>query len=120
MAKEIYSSLNFTAAKNGASIAFDGSFSLTMAGNEMINRTQVIGTSSETLNFGDIAGSPGRVIIKNLDPTNYVIIGGDSGLTVFSIVLLPGQFATFQPTTGTIYAQADTADVRIQTLASEA
>ena len=120
MADIINNSLTFNADKNGAKIEFANSFKLVQAGDEFLSTTQVIGTSAETLNLGDITGAPGAVVIKNLDATNFVEIGGDSGLTVFKLKILPGQHAAFQPTSATIYAEADTADVRIQILATEA
>ena len=119
MANEIYSSMQFTARKNGAESAFASSFNLTMTGNEMVQSTQSIGTSAETINLGEITGAPGVFIIKNLDSTNFVEIGGDSGLTVFKLKLLPGQFHAFQPSSATIYAKADTAAVRVQVIATE-
>ena len=120
MANEIRSSVNFSAIKGGAKVAISSSFNLTMAGSEMVQATQSIGTSSETLNLGDITGIPGAIVIKNLDATNYIEIGGDTGLTVFKIKLLAGQFVAFQPTSATIYAKANTAAVRVQIIATEA
>lgn len=119
MANEIYASVSANARKNGAEIAFSSSHNLTMTGDDFTNATQVIGTSAETLNLGDITGAPGMLIIKNLDATNFIEIGGDSGLTVFKLKLLPGQFHFFQPSSSTLYAKADTADVRVQIIATE-
>lgn len=119
MAKEIFASLSYAARKSGAAIEFDGTFNTDMSGDDIINATQVIGTSSETLNLGEISGAPGSLVIKNLDATNFVTIGGDSGLTVFSLKIPAGKFAFIQPTSGTIYAKADTAAVRVQILAAE-
>ena len=119
MANEISSSINFKAAKSGAKTAINSSFNLTMTGNEMVQSTQSIGTTAETLNLGDITGAPGALIIKNLDATNFIEIGGDSGLTIFKITVKKGQFAAFQPSSATIYAKADTAAVRIQIIATE-
>lgn len=119
MANEIFASVQFAARKNGADISASSSFNLTMTGDDMLNQTQVIGTTAELVSFGDITGAPGLVIIKNLDATNYVEIGGDSGLTVFKLKLLPGQYHQFQPSSATMYAKANTADVRIQVIATE-
>ena len=91
-----------------------------MTGSEMTQHTQSIGTTAETLSLGDITGVPGAIVIKNLDATNYIELGGDSGLTVFKIKLLAGQFVAFQPTAATIYAKANTAAVRVQIVATEA
>lgn len=119
MANEISSTINFKAAKSGAKVALNSSFNLTMTGGDMVQSTQSIGTSAETINLGDITGAPGAIIIKNLDSTNFIEIGGDSGLTVFKMKLLAGQFAAFQPSSATIYAKADTAAVSVQIIATE-
>lgn len=119
MANEIYSSLTLRASKNGAKVSFSESFRADMANNEMIQSTQVIGTTAEEINIGDIAADMAAVVIKNLDATNYIEIGGDSGLTVFKIKLMPGQFCIFRPTNLSIYAKANTADVRVQVVAIE-
>lgn len=119
MANEIYASIQATARKNGAEVAINTSFNLTMTGDGMFNATQSIGTTAETVSFGDITGAPGMVIVKNLDDTNFVELGGDSGLTVFKTKLLAGQWCMFQPTSGTMYAKADTAAVRVQVIATE-
>lgn len=107
------------ASKNGANIAISSSFNLTMTGDDMVQSTQIIGTSAELVTFGDITGAPGLVIIKNVDPTNFLELGGDSGLTVFKTKLLPGQFTIFQPSSATLYAKADTASVRLIVIATE-
>lgn len=119
MANEIYESLSFTARKNGAEIGISTSNRVTMTGDELVNVTQVVGTTAELVSFGDITGAPGEVVIKNLDATNYIEIGGDSGLTVFKTKLLPGRFTVFQPSSATLYAKANTADVRIQLITTE-
>jgi hypothetical protein len=119
MASEIYESISFTARKNGAEISISSSNNVTMTGDDLVNVTQVIGTAAELVGFGDITGAPGEVVIKNLDATNYIELGGDSGLTVFKTKLLPGRFTVFQPSSATLYAKANTADVRIQIIATE-
>lgn len=119
MADEIYESIQFTARKNGAEISMSSSNSVTMAGDDFVNLTQVIGTTAELVSFGDITGAPGEVLIKNLDATNFIELGGDSGLTVFKTKLLPGRFTIFQPSSATLYAKADTAAVRVQIIATE-
>lgn len=119
MANEIYESISFTARKNGAEISIASSNQVTMTGDDLVSITQVIGTTAELISFGDITGAPGEVVIKNLDATNYIEIGGDSGLTVFKTNLLPGRFTVFQPSSATLYAKANTADVRVQIIATE-
>jgi len=118
MANEIYESVNFTARKNGAEISISSSTNVTMTGDDLVNVTQVIGTTEEIVGFGDITGAPGAVIIKNLDATNFVQLSA-TGQTGFVIKLLPGRFTVFQPASATLYAIADTAAVRIQIIATE-
>ena len=92
-----------TASKSGAKVSFSEAFNLTMTGADMLQGTQNIGTSAELVTFGDITGAPGVVIIRNTDATNFIELGGDSGLTVFKTKLLAGQFTVFQPSSATLY-----------------
>lgn len=120
MANEVYASVRVTANKSGAKSEISTTFRANMTGDDMLQATQVIGTTSELVSFGDITGAPQQVVIKNLDSTNFVELGGDSGLTVFKLKLLAGQTTLIQPSSATLYAKADTADVRIQVIAVEA
>lgn len=120
MANEITQTIQITALKNSALVTLSTTKKITMSGDDMVQGTQTIGTAAEVLVLGDITGAPSQLAIKNLDATNFVEIGGDSGLTVFKIRVLPGETILIRPTSGTIYAQADTADVRVQILATEA
>lgn len=120
MANEIYTSLELTARKNGATITARASGNQDMSGDDLIQTTQVIGTSSEAVSFGEITGAPAQVMIQNLDSTNFVEIGGDSGLTVFKLKIKPGKAILISPSSGTMYAKADTAAVRILIVAAEA
>lgn len=120
MANEIFASIQLTATKTNANVNLTATFNQDMTGSNMVQATQLIGTSAETISFGDISGAPTQVLIRNLDPTNFVEIGGDSGLTVFKLKLLAGKSMLIPPSSGTIYAKADTAAVRVQIVATEA
>lgn len=120
MANEIYTSVQLTARKNGATITSTASGNQTMTGDDMIQGTQVIGTTAELVSFSDITGAPSQVMIQNLDATNFVEIGGDSGLTVFKLKILAGKAILISPSSATMYAKADTAAVRILVVATEA
>lgn len=120
MANEGYIAINLRASKNGASIAQSMSQRFDMAGAELVQNTQNIGTTSELLTFGNITGTPQSVLIRNLDTTNFVEIGGDSGLTVFKTKILPGQAMYFNPSSATVYAKANTAAINVLILAIEA
>jgi len=119
MANEITQNITLQVTKNGATASFPASKRVTMTGDDFTNQTQVIGTSAELVDFGDITGAPGNLAIKNLDATNYVEIGGDSGLTVFKLKINAGESCLITPTSATLYAKANTADVRILILAIE-
>lgn len=118
MANEITASGSLKATKNGATISGGVTVRVTMAGDDLLNDTQLIGTSAEAVTFGEITGAPAYFYVRNLDSTNYVLVGFTNPPT--EIKLLAGQFALFPPATATIYALANTADCRIQKVAAEA
>jgi hypothetical protein len=120
MANEISITTSVSVSKGGASIpAVPRTKTITMAGNNLINATQDIGTSAELVTFGDVSGAPAQVEIYNMDDTNFIELGGDSGLTVFKLELYPGESTLFRPSSGTLYAKSDTAGVRISKKAME-
>lgn len=119
MANEITQNIQIKAVKGGAEVSINSRQKFTMTGDDMFQATQVIGTSSELVNLGDITGAPRQLVVKNLDSTNFIEIGGDSGLTVFSLKVRPNDCQVFEPTSGTVYAKANTASCRIQVVAFE-
>ena len=92
MANEIQTATTLSASKNGATVNPGAhTKNTTMAGEDMLQTTITSITASATaFTWGAITGAPRFVEIKNNDATNYVEIGGDSGLTVFKIRLLAG------------------------------
>jgi hypothetical protein len=120
MALEITASASLQATKNGASTNRSATTSLTMAGDDMIQTTQVIGTSAEALAFGEIAGVPAYVWLRNTDAANYVELATDSGMSNKFAKLLAGEVMLFPPSSATIYALANTAAVRLEIVAEEA
>jgi len=120
MANEITTAVSLSASKGGASISRNLTVRSNLAGEDMVQTTQLIGTTSELVVFGEITGAPQFLMIQNLDATNYVEIGGDSGMTVFSLKIPAGKASLFAPISGTVYAKANTASVRIQIIAVEA
>jgi hypothetical protein len=118
MADEITIQIRISGTKNGATVAYaPAPDKVDMAGNEMVNKTQNIGTSSETIDLGEISAAPGTLVIRNTDLTNFVEVGGDSGLTVWKLKILPGREVIISPTSATLYAKADTSPVSIQVVA---
>lgn len=119
MAQEITQTVSLSATKGGATVNISSTKRVDMTGTGMIQTTQSIGTSAEAIALGDLSGAPSMIEIKNLDATNFVEIGGDSGLTVFKLKLRPGHATLFQPSAVPLYAKADTAAVLIQLAATE-
>lgn len=75
---------------------------------------QNIGTTEETINFGDVTAN-GCLFLKNLDDTNYVTYGPVSGgAMVVAGKLNPGEFAWLRVAPTAVFrAQADTAVVKL-------
>lgn len=74
-----------------------------------------VGTSEESMPVGDV-GTLGRIYAKNLDATNYVDIGVDSGGSmVGAIRLKPGEEQWFRSKPGVTWkGQANTASCKVQ------
>lgn len=119
MANEINYSITLSASKNGARVN-PGALNeiVSMTGDDMIQNTQVIGTSAEALDFGEITGAPVVVEVKNLDTTNFVLLGFTNPPT--EMKLTAGRSTIIFPTTANIYAKADTAACRVLICAVEA
>lgn len=76
---------------------------------------QIIGTTTESILFGDVV-TPGYCMIENLDSTNFVQIGGNNGGSLVEFAKLkPGELALIplDPLI-TMRAKADTAAVKVR------
>lgn len=113
MASEISAAVSLNASKGGATVTASGTKTADMAGDQMITNVQAVGTSAEALVVGDVS-TIGYVLIKNLDATNYVEIGLDSGVStqVFG-KLLAGDIMLLKASTATMYVKANTASCNI-------
>ena len=120
MANEISASATFLASKGGVNVSVQPTKTNDMAGVNMIQGTQAIGTSAEVVTFGAISGAPSWIMIKNLDDTNFVEIANDASMAEKYAKLLPGQFILYPPSSGTVYARADTAECNCLIAAVEA
>ena len=107
MANEIALSVNLSAQKGGVNTAAALSITQDMAGDQMIQNVQIVGTSNEALLVGDVTAT-GWQLIKNLDTANYVEIFLDSGNTNLVSKLLAGEFTLIKPGAA-VYARANTA-----------
>jgi hypothetical protein len=120
MANEVTFSVSLKASKNNATVNQTANLFADMAGAQMTQVTQNIGTAAELVDFGDITGAPQLVMIRNLSTTRFVELGGDSGLTVFKTKIPAGGACLFTPSSATLYAKADTSAANILIVAVEA
>lgn len=82
--------------------------------------TQIIGTTEEVVDFGDIS-TEGYIFLLNTDGTNFVEYGPeDTGVMVSLGKLDPGEIAAFRMKPGVVLrAKADTASVKLDVLLLE-
>jgi len=116
MANEIQASISFRAAKGGATVSFQDGFRRNMDEDDMVQQTQLIGTSAEAIDIGDITGGLSYIVIKNIG-TGTVQVGSDPTGATMPINVYPGTFCAFSPALD-LYAIADTAS-RIMTIGVE-
>lgn len=118
MSKEIQVSWTLRYSKNNVSAAHSASFYVDQAGDKYVANVQIIGTTEEAMDKGDI-GTISYISLKNLDATNYVQAGITTG--VYSIKVLAGAGALLAWNSATApLLKANTAPVEIDYLAVEA
>jgi hypothetical protein len=117
---EIQFSGSLQASKNGASVSKTGNCTLNMAGTQMAQGTFTVPTAWTLLVFGNLAGIAAKVIIRNLDVTNYVQLAEDNAGAHIQDQLEPnGDFVIRSPYAA-IYAKAHTAACLIEYAAMDA
>jgi hypothetical protein len=119
MANEGYFSIRLDARKGGSDVTTLSSSRFTIAGDNFVKSTQLIGTTAETVDFGEISGAPQMCNVSNLDATNFVELGGDAGMTGLKLKLMPGMSNLVSLSSATLYAKSDTAPARIEVTAIE-
>jgi hypothetical protein len=123
MANEIRNQFQITVSKNGDALTFPSSVVNDMSGNVIYKNTQAIGTSTEAIVLSaDISGTPSWMVLKNIDPTNFIEVGLDSAspMTQVFAKLKAGQGFAFPPGTATLYAKADTGACNLVVIAISA
>ena len=122
MANEITMVCKLSVTKGGSTVTGDVTKQITLAGNGKLAATQVVGTSAELVEFPTdlTTEGVGQVWLLNTDPTNYIELALDSGMTNKFMKLKPGEPCLFRPASGspTIYARANTAACNLQVVAS--
>ena len=113
MADEIQMTARLYASKGGAflpSVTYNKS--ATMAGTDMGSQTQSIGTTVEALDVPVDVSSPYKLLISNLDNTNFIEAGFASG--TYTMRIPAGETMLMPYVTATLYLKADTSAVTIQ------
>ncbi len=117
---EVNISATLSAQKNNAAISRSEQGSLDMAGRQMTQLTQPLTAGVWTLvDIGKITGAPSKLLVKNLDATNYVELAADAAGATITDKLLPDDFVLRSPV-AVIYARAHAADCDLYVTATEA
>ena len=107
MANELRVTTKVNFSKGGAVVTRSFSQDVTITGDMFSHDVQSIGTVEEELAQGADLGTPGYVLIKNLDATNYVEIGSTTG--IYDIKLKAGEVALYRHNSATVYGKANVA-----------
>ena len=113
MADEIQMTARLYASKNGAYLpSVTYTKSATMVGTDMGSQTQVIGLTVETLDVPVDVTSPYKLLISNLDNTNYVELGFVSG--TYTMRIPAGETLLLPYVSAALYLLANTSAVTVQ------
>lgn len=85
--------------------------SVTVTGTAYVQNVQTVGTSEEALLIGDV--TPGYVLMKNLDSTNFVSVRHATGGSN-CVKLKPGEVSLFRFASAAPFVIADTAPVQLE------
>jgi len=84
------------------------------ANERYVDRIQDIGTSEETVSFGDLTAK-GLVVLYNLDSSNYVNWGHTTGN--LDCKILAGEYSVFRmDNSGALIMQANTATCKVRVI----
>jgi len=85
-----------------------------------ISQVVQVGTSDEAISLGDVS-TEGVCFLQNLDDTNFVTFGPDSGGSIVALGMLkPGEVAALRLSPGlTLRMQANTAECRVKCVVFE-
>jgi hypothetical protein len=115
MANEITATATLNITLTGQTASGTTTFQANLTG-DFVGEEQDIGITSETLGLGDIT-LPKVVYIRNMDTTNFVQVDSATTFDKFPQKIYPGQAVLLLPETATIYIKADTAPLKIFTVA---
>ena len=113
MADEIQLTARLYASKGGAYLpSVTYTKSANMVGTDMGSQTQLIGTTVEALDVPVDVTAPYKLLISNLDNTNFVKLGFVSG--TYQMRIPAGETLLLPYVDATLYIIADTSAVTIQ------
>ncbi len=115
MSDELSLMINLSFSKGGAKAKRQFSCKQTVDGDAFTHGVQAIGTAEEEVAQGADLGTPGWVLIINLDDTNYVEVGALTG--EYTVLIEAGKFAFYQHDkneSSTILAKATGGTVNIE------
>lgn len=118
MASELSVSASINFSKSGITLVKSHNITTDVAGDAFTYQVQSIGTVEEAIEQGTDVGTPGYLMIKNTDSTNYVEIGSTSG--VYDIKISAGEIALYRHNSAIIYAKANTGACVIEYVLIEA
>jgi len=115
MADELSLMVTLSFNKGGAKARRVVSDKVTVDGDAFTHGVQAIGTVEEEVAQGTDVGTPGWVLIINLDSTNYVEVGALTG--EYAVLIEAGEFALYRHDKNesvTILAKANGGTVNIE------
>ena len=120
MANEVTVSMSLSFSKSGVTDALSFSdLQFDVSGSKLIHHVQNVAiTADQALDIGNLT-TPGFMIVRNLDDTNFITMSGVTGLATQTIKLKAGECALFRHMGTAPVASADTAAVSIEYLLIE-
>jgi len=113
MAAELSLNISANETKNGVTFGATFNGTVDVAGDSPIFEVKSIATTDTTLDLGAV-GTPGYLIAKNLDATNYITLGGDG--TNYFDKLKAGEFMVKRWNGAAVHAKANTGACLLQYL----
>lgn len=114
MAKELTVTVALSLSKgNLKETAAPGNISVDVSGSKFERKIVNVGTAEEEIDLGDIV-TPGFVLLRNLDGTNYVQAGGVTD--AYSVRCKPGEPALFRLDSGSLFLKASGAPCDVDIL----
>ena len=113
MSKELAINLSLSFLKGGAQLNTNASPSITVAGSNYTKQTVTVGTGDATVGLGSV-GTPGYVLVRNLDSVNYISLSTDGSTYPVPLQVKAGELALLRWQSAAIHAKANTASCLVE------